>query len=255
MSRRVAVDHLAAGPRTLDPGTSHYLARVLRQGQGDEVVLFDPRQQVEATATIEVPNADGVRVSVGALRAGAVLAAVDLVLVYALAKGDKVDAVVRDATELGATRIVVTQTERSVVQLSDGRRMASKKERWARVAEQAARQCGRADPPAIDGILRWSEALAAAAACDARFCLDPRATTPLGDVLPGAASAGASIAIAVGPEGGLSPGEVDAAVTGGWIATSFGPFVLRTETVPAAILGAIRVLTPGAVERPRDPHP
>jgi 16S rRNA (uracil1498-N3)-methyltransferase len=252
MNRRVAVDHLVEGPRTLDADTSHYLARVLRRGPGDELVVFDPHQRVEATATIEEASAEGLRISIGPLRVAAVLAQVDLVLVYALAKGDKVDAVVRDATELGATRIVLTDTERSVVRVPAGR-AASKKERWARIAEEAARQCGRADPPAIDGILSWTDALAAARACDARFCLDPGATTPLGDVLPGAVGGGAAIAIAVGPEGGLSPAEVDAALREEWIVTGLGPFVLRTETVPAAILGAIRVLCSASLARHRRP--
>jgi DNA-directed RNA polymerase sigma subunit (sigma70/sigma32) len=59
--------------------------------------------------------AEAARISVDEVRAAKVVARAALVLVYALAKGDKVDAVVRDATELGATRIVVTRTERSIV--------------------------------------------------------------------------------------------------------------------------------------------
>ena len=162
-------------------------------------------------------------------------------LVYTLAKGDKVDDVVRDATELGATRIVIARTERAIVKAT-GDRAKEKQERWRRIAEQAARQCGRADPPAIEGVFDWTDALTRASDCEARFCLDPHAPTPLGSVLADAALRDASIAFAVGPEGGLSPAEVELAERSGWRPASLGQFVLRTETVAAAVLGAVRVL-------------
>lgn len=241
MTVRAPVSDLAEGERALPAETSRYLCRVRRLGPGDRFVAFDPAAGAEADATIVEASADAARVVVGAPRPARVLASAGLVLVYALAKGDKVDAVVRDATELGATRVLVTRTERAVVKAS-GERAADKLSRWRRVAEQAARQCGRSDPPAIDGVLAWDEALDRVAGCEARFCLDPRAPDALGGALASAIERGASIAFAVGPEGGLSAAEVDLARAKGFLPASLGAFVLRTETVAAAVLGAVRVL-------------
>ena len=76
---------------------------------------------------------------------------------------------------------------------------------------------------------------------DARFVLDPHASEPLGPLLY--AASGASIAFAIGPEGGLAPAEITAARDRGWLATSLGKLVLRTETVAAAVLGAVMLAT------------
>ncbi|MBX3208340.1 MAG: 16S rRNA (uracil(1498)-N(3))-methyltransferase [Labilithrix sp.] len=232
---------LAEGERALPAETSRYLCRVRRLVAGDRFVAFDPATRTEADAVIVEASAEAARVAVGAPRPASVVAGAELVLVYALAKGDKVDTVVRDATELGATRVLVTRTERAVVKASRDR-AADKLDRWRRVAEQAARQCGRSDPPAIDGVFDWPEALERAGDCEARFCLDPRAPDALGRGLRTAVEQGASVAFAVGPEGGLSAAEVDLARAKGFLPTSLGAFVLRTETVAAAVLGAVRVL-------------
>jgi 16S rRNA (uracil1498-N3)-methyltransferase len=238
---RAPITRLSAGERTLSAETSHYLCRVRRLGTGDRFVGFDPDARTEADVTILEASANAARASVGALRSARVIASADLVLVYALAKGDKVDDVIRDATELGATRVVVARTERAVVKTS-GERAKDKLDRWRRVAEQAARQCGRADPPAVEGVLDWADALESAADCEARFCLDPHAGLALGSALAPAVKRGASIAFAIGPEGGLTTGELEIASTKGFVPASLGAFVLRTETVAAAVLGAVRVL-------------
>lgn len=243
MAIRAPLANLVGGERTLEPEPSHYLCRVLRLGVGDRFVAFDPEARTEADATVLVESASGARVVIAELRAARVVATAELVLVYALSKGDKVDDVVRDATELGATRVVVARTERAVVKLTD-ERARDKLDRWRRIVEQASRQCGRADPPLVDGVLDWRDALARASACATRLCLDPHATTPIGPDLLRASSENASIAFAIGPEGGLSPNEIDLARAAGFLPVSLGPFVLRTETVAAAVLGAVRALAP-----------
>lgn len=240
---RVALPGLAQGTQYIGRDATHYLCRVLRLGPGDRFIAFDPIAKTEAEATILDATGVTARVEATGLRPAAVVAGSAVVLVYALAKGEKVDAVVRDATELGATCILVARTSRSISK-ADGDRAAGKLERWRRIAEQAARQCGRGDPPRIEGILSWHDALAAAAAeADARFCLWEQATEPLGSPLAEAVASGASIAFAVGPEGGLSAAEAEEARALGFAPTSLGRFVLRTETVPTAVLGAVRVLS------------
>jgi 16S rRNA (uracil1498-N3)-methyltransferase len=237
---RAPIPDLASGERRLEGAVAHYLGRVLRLRPGDAFVAFDPASVREADATA-VRVDDGVfTVRVGPLREGAARAQGELVWIQGLAKGDKCDAVVRDATELGATRILVTTTRRSVVKL-DGSRAAERQARWARIAEQAARQCGRSDTPRIDAPCPWDEALARVGADVASFVLWERAVEPLGPSLFSALARGAPLAFACGPEGGLEDGEIEQARTRGWTVSSLGPLALRTETVAAAVLGAVRV--------------
>ena len=174
MTVRAPISGLAEGERVLPAETSHYLCRVRRLGPGARFVGFDPDARKEADAEVVDASTAGARVKIGPVRPAQVVAGAGLILVYALAKGDKVDDVVRDATELGATRVIVTRTERAVVKAT-GERAKEKLDRWRRIAEQAARQCGRADPPSIHGVLDWADALEHASDCEARFCLDPRA--------------------------------------------------------------------------------
>src|SRR5258708_9705883 len=157
--RRAPVPELAPGERRLQGPLAHYLARVLRLRAGDTFVAFDPSSRREAEALTVGTDHEAITVRFGDLREGRAQAARGLIFIQGLAKGDKCDAVVRDATELGATRIIVATTRRSVVRL-DLARATERQARWARVALEAARQCGRNDAPAIDAPCPWSEALA-----------------------------------------------------------------------------------------------
>lgn len=237
---RAPVPDLAAGERRLDGAVAHYLARVLRLRAGDAFVAFDPATAREADAVTVWADHDAITVRFGPLREGTARAALELTWIQGLAKGDKCDAVVRDATELGASRIAVAITRRSVVKL-DAPRAAEREARWARIAQEAARQCGRSDVPLVDVPCPWTEALTRVPGHAARFCLWEGASTPLAAPLLEALSRGAALAFACGPEGGLEPREVDEAVARGWVAASLGPLTLRTETVAAAVLGAVRV--------------
>lgn len=233
---RAPVANLAVGPRTLDEETSSYLCRVLRLRDGDTFVAFDPKAALEAEATIEHADHRAARVVVGPPKKAEVVVRTPVTLVYALAKGDKVDAVVRDATELGASDIHLTASEHAVVKI-DPAKSDAKLTRWQRIADEAARQCGRGDAPRVSLHASLREALTLTTPHDA-FILDPRATEPLGRHL----RARTPTAFAVGPEGGFSADEIELAHSLGYRAVTLGAFVLRTETVAAAVLGALRVL-------------
>jgi 16S rRNA (uracil1498-N3)-methyltransferase len=238
---RAPLSALSPGERTLDPDAAHYLVRVLRLGAGAMFVAFDPDLSVEADAVVARVDRGEAHVRIGELRPAEVVATRPITWVQGLSKGDKCDAVVRDATELGATRIVVAQTARSVVRLDEARARA-RAQRWAKIAREAARQSGRADPPEIAAPRAWDAALSLVADDAVRFCLHTTAP-PIGPSLRHAIASGAPLAFAAGPEGGFTDEEVLVAEAKGWHAASLGPFVLRTETVAAAVLGAVRVFT------------
>jgi 16S rRNA (uracil1498-N3)-methyltransferase len=240
---RIAVPGVIPGACTLDPPASRHLALVLRLGAGDSFVAFDPQRGVEADGCIVRVRRGTVHVEFGETRAAKTVAGLRITWIQGLAKGEKMDAIVRDATELGATKFVPTKTEFSVVVL-EGPRAEARRIRWTRIAEEAARQCGRADPPAIDLPCPWNQALQATKTAPARFCLFEGATEPLGSPLSRALASGVALAFAVGPEGGLSKSEVALAEEAGFSIVSLGDLILRTETVAAAVLGATRIFLP-----------
>jgi 16S rRNA (uracil1498-N3)-methyltransferase len=235
---RAPLADLRPGERTLDARGARYLTRVLRLREGDTFVAFDPARGKEAEATIASTTQERVIVLVGPLRDGG--ATGDVTWIHGAAKGDKLDAIVRDATELGVRRFVVAATARAVTKLDEDR-AKGRRARWARIAEEAARQSRRADAPAVEGPLAWEDALASVAEGASRFVLWEGAQAPLGPALDVALAGGAALAFAAGPEGGLTEEEARFAEQNGWILVSLGPLILRTETVAAAVLGAVRV--------------
>jgi 16S rRNA (uracil1498-N3)-methyltransferase len=245
---RAPIPDLAPGERRLDGAVARYLAHVLRLRAGDTFVAFDPATGSEASAVMVWAEHDAVTVRFNDLREGAARANRPLVWLQALAKGHKCDAIVRDATELGATRIVVVPTARSVVRLDEAR-SAERQARWARIAQEAARQCGRSDPPTVETPRAWGDALGRVPDDMARFCLWEGAADTLAPGLLDAIARDMALAFACGPEGGLESREAEQARDGGWRVVSLGHLILRTETVAAAVLGAVQVW--GDAFRPR----
>jgi 16S rRNA (uracil1498-N3)-methyltransferase len=234
----VHLAHFSEGPLCAPDGAAHYLRDVLRLKDGARVLVFGDGAEAEAIVSLAADGA--VTLTVSAKRPAA--ARRPVTLLYALAKGDKVDAVVRDATELGVTHIMVFAAERSVVRLEDDR-AAKRTERRQKIAEEAARQSGRADPPELTGPLLLADAVQRVQAAH-KWLLHPAAASPLGERLLPALTLDSGLAFAVGPEGGFSDRELGLAVASGFEAVSFGTTTLRTETVPAAVLGALAVLGP-----------
>lgn len=234
---RVPIDGLSEGEITLDAEAARYLARVHRKKAGDVCLLFDPARALEAEAAILATERGRVVCQVSALRPATRRPSRSVCLLQGLGKGDKLDAVIRDATELSATRIVAIESARTVVKL--GERAPARIERWRRIAVEAARQCGRGDAPVVEGPLAWSEAMREQADSDAlKLCFWERATEPAGPLLRGL-DAERPVVVAIGPEGGIEETEAELAEEAGFHLVSLGPLVLRTETVAAAVLGAL----------------
>ncbi len=235
---RVPHAGLAVGPLELDAAASRYAARVRRVQAGDVVLLFDPEAAVEAEAVVEQARGKRgeVRVVVGAVRPASLRPRRAVTVIQCVGKADKLDQVVRDATELGATAVLPAWSERCVAERSSLASLA----RLGRVAVEAARQCLRGDVPRVEAPRPLSEVLAETKS-DVRMVLDPTASRPLRAALEGAAST-TSVAFVVGPEGGLSSGEILACAEAGFGPVRLGGLVLRTETAATAALGAIAAL-------------
>jgi 16S rRNA (uracil1498-N3)-methyltransferase len=231
---RLPLSGLAAGVRALDADQARYLGRVLRLAEGDAIVAFDPEAELEADAVLR-GTASRLSLELGAPRPARRAARRRVTLLQGTGKGDKLDAIVRDATELGAARLVPVLTARSVARPGSERGA-----RWRRIALEAARQCGRGDLLRVEEPLGLAEALPRFARAPGA-CFAPGGETTLGAFLRAAAGSDA-LCLLVGPEGGLEGTEIDSARAAGLLVVGLGPLVLRTETVCAAVLGALLAL-------------
>jgi 16S rRNA (uracil1498-N3)-methyltransferase len=210
----------------------HHLVHVLRVAEGDVVELFDGRGRT-ATATVKGVGASELILTLGPLVKAAGRRTV--AVLQGLPKGDKLEWVVEKATELGAGIIAPVATVRAVVKL-DAERASRKQVRWQKIAEEAARQCRRADVPEVWPPLPLLTALDRLPAGVRVLVLDEEERqVRLGQALSGL-EPGAPLALVVGPEGGLAREEVEALVTRGAVAVSLGQHVLRTETAALAAL-------------------
>ena len=211
---------------------ARHLTRVLRVEPGQLFEISDNRRAWLA----EIVEARGERVSLRVLEpvASPPLPA-EITLCAALVKFDRFEWMVEKATECGVARIVPVEAERS----EKGLREASSKrrERWTRIAREAAQQSRRVSVPEIAQTVRFAECLRVPAPW--RYFLDEGAAPPLGRVLPEARTAGEPIAAAIGPEGGWTDDERRAAEAAGWKAASLGPTILRTETAAVAVLSVL----------------
>lgn len=211
--------------------------KVLRLKDGEKVELFDGKG---ACRRYEYRNKALVAVSEIAREPARRL---KISLFACITKGSRWDWTVEKAVELGADRIVPVISERTIVRIPAAER-ASKRERFARIAEDAARQCGSLFIPEISEICNFAEALEMA---KTSICFTGALTTPPSalfidelekTVLPDEGD----IALFVGPEGDFTPAELSSliAVT---TPVSFGDAVLRSETAAVyalSILSAVR---------------
>lgn len=207
---------------------AQHLTRVLRVEVGQKFEISDNNRVW--LASVGMARKELVRFSViEEIAGGPELLPVTLYL--ALIKFDRFEWAVEKATELGVTRIVPVEAERSERGLFAG---AQKRvERWRRIAKEASEQSRRLRMPEVDDPIRLREALADGGR--QRFWLDER---PGAETLLRLFHAEAT-ALLVGPEGGWNDLEREAFGVAGWTPASLGPMVLRAETAVCASLALV----------------
>jgi 16S rRNA (uracil1498-N3)-methyltransferase len=220
--------------------TGAHLAKVLRARSGDEVVLFNGDGR-EFTGAVEKVQGSRVSASIGAARTIDRESPFQLTLVQCVPRGDRMDFIVQKATELGVARIIPVLSQRSVVRLDEGQ-AASKQLHWRAVAVSACEQCGRNRLPSVAApqpLLSYLGALAQANE-SLRLVLEPeraRRTERGTQSIDIASRQSVSLAeIAIGPEGGFAPEELEAFDLSSFARLGLGPRVLRTETAAIAAI-------------------
>jgi 16S rRNA (uracil1498-N3)-methyltransferase len=228
-------------PAPLTPGATvdlpdavaHHL-HVVRQQPGDELVLFNGEGGQYRARLVEV----GKKCASAELLA---FEAVEVELPYAatlaqaLPEGSKMDWIIEKAVELGVAAVQPLAARRSVVRLS-GERAEKRQAHWEAVVVAASEQCGRNRLARVEPLAEFNRWVAQPSA-PARILLTPRATQSLAGWAR--ATPARDVTLLVGPEGGLTGQEEDAALAHGAVALAMGPRVLRTETAGLAALAIL----------------
>lgn len=226
---------LAAGRLCAVQGdAANHIARVLRLGAGDALIVFDG-EGGEYAARIEAVRKGEVTVAVLERRAVGRESPLPLTLAQGVSRGERMDWVVQKATELGVSRLVPVLTERSVVRL-DPRQAQSKRRHWQGIAVAACEQSGRDRVPEVASPVALVQFLRALPQGGTRLLLSPEGSAALEALAPPAGD----LIVLIGPEGGLTEDERRAACGQGFTALRLGPRVLRTETAAVAALALLQ---------------
>jgi 16S rRNA (uracil1498-N3)-methyltransferase len=233
--RRFFVEAVRNERAEVSGDTAEHLRRVLRVEAGQRFEIADNRSVY--LAEIEGFRKDRVLFHV-LERLTAEAQPVRVILLASLIKFDRFEWIVEKATELGAETIVPVEAERSEKGLA--RAAAKRVERWRRIALESSQQSRRSRLPEIESSVSFQRALETTAAY--RYFLDEeRGVPPLASVLPSEGRRAPSdlVCLLVGPEGGWTGGERDAAGAQGWTPVTLGPQILRAETAALAALAVI----------------
>lgn len=164
-------------------------------------------------------------------------------LYQALPKGDKLDTVIQKAVECGVAHIVPFESSRCIMRVKPEAE-ARKTERRQRIAEEAAKQCGRGVIPSVSQTVDFESMLSMASRADlVLFCYEGQGTRSIREVLehihPAANGQAPDIAIVIGSEGGFSPEEAAMAAERGCMMIGLGRRILRTETASGFVLSCL----------------
>lgn len=251
---RVLVAELRAGDVEVIGPEAHHLINVLRVKPGASVEAFDGAGSVAAGSVARV-NRHTLTLQLEEPRVAGTEARLRVTVGVALLKSDKLTDVVRQCTELGAAHFQLLVTQHAdVASLSP-----SRLQRLRRVAEEAARQSGRATVPVVSDPVALSDFVWEGAALVAHPYTDlslaevwpvgagaaAASTAAVGAAATSAAagaaltSTAAAVTVITGPEGGFSAAEVAQLEERGAVGVRFGPRILRAETAPVALVSAL----------------
>lgn len=255
--------HFFTSPENIDAqkGTAritgqdvNHILNVLRMKAGDQILVSDG-EGTDYTCEI-LGKADEESISLGIISAGGSLSepGVRFYLFQGLPKSDKFEHIIQKSVELGVYEVIPVQTARSIVKY-DEKKARTKRERWQKIAESAAKQSRRGIIPNVREVMTFKEALKYASA---GFDMDGGAAQREGDagtinIIPyenfkdmqstrrilSDIRPGMSVGIFIGPEGGFEEKEIQMANEAGVRCISLGSRILRTETAPLMLLSVL----------------
>jgi 16S rRNA (uracil1498-N3)-methyltransferase len=237
MSRFYVSKESVKGNQILISGKeAHHILDVMRLKVSDQIVVFDGTGK-EYIGKVKEASRKSLSLEIIKERDAVNQERYGVTLIQAIPKKDKMDYIVEKATELGVGRVIPITTARTIPDWNESKK-AGIVERWQKIAQEAAKQCGRAILPEIGQISTLEEAvrnidgynpkLIAALSDKAVKLKDALKNCPPGNIIA-----------AIGPEGDFTPEEIDFANGAGFKTISLGPRVLKSDTAALALLAMI----------------
>lgn len=234
---RFFLEHVAGDTVTIQGNDGHHIRRSLRMRPGDELTVTDGQQEYACEITAFDEN-DTVTLRVVETRPILSEPTLKVTLYQALPKGDKMEWIIQKAVELGVTTVVPVATSRSIMKL-DAAGAAKKRERWQKIAAEAAGQSGRGIIPTVELPLSFAAA-AARMANENTIVFYEGGGKPLSALISPATE---QASVFIGPEGGIAPDELAALQEGGAHTATLGKRILRCETAPIAAISILMALS------------
>lgn len=218
---------------------AHHLIHVMRARVGQEILIVDDANQV---ARMEMTGfrEDAVTLSLIERLDADTESPIELVLAQCLLKADKMDMVVQKAVELGAVGIMPIRSQNCVVRYDD-KKAKARVERWQRIADEAAKQCGRTALLTVAPIQGIQEFLAEEAAREDSvliFCYENESEQTVREKLQ--AGKARRIVLLIGAEGGFTLEEAERVTAAGGVSVTLGPRILRAETAAMAAMAVVQ---------------
>lgn len=221
----------------IDGADAHHIARSLRMAEGDEAIVCDG-EGGEYRCSLTRIRDEECRCEILERLDSKTEPKVSITLCMAYPKGDKLEVVIQKAVELGASRIIPFESSRCIKR-PKAEKAEKQTARLSRIAEEAAKQCGRSKIPTVTPPMSYLQMLDAASEAELSIlCYENEEGLTVKDLLSGR-EAPKSVAIVVGSEGGFSPEEACMAIKRGCVSVSLGNRILRCETAPSFILSAL----------------
>ncbi|MBT3144619.1 16S rRNA (uracil(1498)-N(3))-methyltransferase [Neptunomonas phycophila] len=219
---------------SLSDEVTQHVARVLRMKAGQQITLFngDGAEHLCELTHVEKRHAEAIVIDTHHVSRSSPLA---IHIGQSVSRGERMDYAVQKATETGMTSMTPLITERCEVKLNN-ERQDKRIRHWQQVAVSACEQSLRNELPTINAIQTLDDWLANVEA-DLKLVLHHHTEQPLGNY-----PRPDSVALLIGPEGGLTEDEVSAALAAGFKPVAIGPRVMRTETAPVAAQAILQYL-------------
>ena len=225
------------GTAVLEGDNAHHITRSLRMKVGEELTLCDGEGN-DYFCKIDNMTDKSVVCSVLSFSPCSAEPPYSATVFQGLAKGDRFDTVIQKSVECGATRIVPLMTKRCTVKL-EASDYPKKCARWQKIAEEAAKQCGRGVIPKVEYPISFNEMLTRLKETELPLFCYENATHPIREDMEGLEKAPETVAIVIGPEGGFDEDEVARVLDSGAKPISLGKRILRTESAAPFVLACL----------------
>ncbi len=221
----------------IDGPDAHHIARSLRMAEGDEATVCDNEGGEYRCTLVRIRDEECI-LEIIETRDSKTEPKVNITLFMAYPKGDKLETVIQKAVELGVSRIIPFESSRCIKR-PKAEKIEKQTMRLVRIAEEAAKQCGRAKIPTVTQPMSFSDMLEDAKESTlSLLCYENEDGLTIKDIIKGRETPD-SVSVIVGSEGGFSAEEAELAKNSGCISVSLGNRILRCETAPSFALSVL----------------